>query len=117
MAAVLDQHSDDPEQTRLEALERMLAALCDKTRRLAHEARSRKRPPTRETELQLVALDERRDQALACLRAGSSEPRQLRIGRLEKLVEALDCSWSYFSTRLDDDAAVNSAGDWSALPQ
>ena len=110
MSAVLEQHADDPEQARLEALERMLAALCDETRRLAHEAHSPDRPLSRETELQLMALDERREQALACLRARGPEPRQFRIGRLERLVEALDCSWAYFRNRYDAPTPVPAAG-------
>lgn len=94
MAAGLEQHTDDPEQSRLEALERMLAALCDEATRLADDCRTQ--PLSRETELQLMALDERRNQAQACLRERDREPRQFRIGRLEKLVEALDCSRAYF---------------------
>ena len=115
MAAVLEQHTDDPEQSRLEALERMLAALCDEATRLADDCRTPTQPLSRETELQLMALDERRNQALECLRERNREPRQFRIGRIEKLVEALDCSWTYFSTRHDHGTMPHAADDWAVL--
>ena len=115
MAAVLEQHTDDPEQSRLEALERMLEALCDEATRLADEFRSPTHARSRETELQLMALDERRDRALECLRERDREPRPFRIGRLEKLVEALDCSWTYFGTRHDHGTLPRATGDGAAL--
>jgi hypothetical protein len=114
MAAVLEQHTNDPELAQLEALERMLAVLCDEVVRLADAFRSVDPPRTREAELQLIALDERRAQALECLREREREPRQFRIGRLERLIEALNCSWTYFSARLNN-ATVRAAREGAVL--
>ncbi len=115
MAAVLEQQSDDPEQQQLETLERTLAAMCIEASRLADTLRATDAALTRETTLQLMALDERRSQALACLTAPQHEPRQFRIGRLERLVEALDCSWSYFSTQHSSGAPASAAHDRAIL--
>jgi hypothetical protein len=100
MAAALDR--DDYETTarlELRALERMLAALCEFTEGLVRERRERREAPTRESDLQLAVFDERRSAAMIALNAAASEPTENRITRLERLVEALDCSRRYFGSR------------------
>ncbi|HEX7081662.1 MAG TPA: hypothetical protein VF329_11660 [Gammaproteobacteria bacterium] len=89
----------DPQATarlELHALERMIAALCRHTARLAREAGHRGELDSREADLQLQAFAERRAQALELLKAPSSEPCEIRIARLERLVEALDQSREFF---------------------
>lgn len=80
----------------LRALERMAATLCRHVEQLADEARARGRLETREAALQLEAFAERRAQAERLLRGDSGEPLRTRIARLEKTIEALDCSRTYF---------------------
>lgn len=97
MSAVLDrQDSDITAHLEARALEKMIAALCRDTERLANEASGRGELESREARLQLEAFAERRAEALERLQDAREEPAQMRIGRLEKLVEALDCSRSYF---------------------
>lgn len=89
----------DPEVTErleLRALERMVRALCEYIELRAREARSHGELDSREAELQLEAFAERRSKALETLRGGVSEPAETRIARLERAIEALDCSRSYF---------------------
>jgi hypothetical protein len=80
----------------LQALEKMIGALCQDTERLAREARSRGELGSREAEFQLEAFEERRTQAARVLNDAVREPHDIRVSRLEKIVEALDCSRSYF---------------------
>lgn len=97
MTARLDPR--DPDATRrmeLRALEKMIRALCRHTEQLSREAEARGRLESREAELQLEAFAERRADAAQLLEAGASEPHPIRIARLEKLVEALECSRAYF---------------------
>jgi hypothetical protein len=89
----------DPEATaelELHALERMIAVLCEDTERLTREAGTRGELASREASRQLQAFAERRTEALKLLKDPAREPSQLRIARLERLVNALDCSRSYF---------------------
>lgn len=99
MAAVIDRY--DRETTgrlELRALERMIGALCADTEMLAAEAHTKGRLGSREASRQLEAFAERREKARAALANESGEPFDLRLARLEKLVEALDCSRAYFRT-------------------
>lgn len=108
MAALLDRH-DSETTARLEAraLERMIGALCRHIERLTAEARSRGRLRCREADLQLEVYGERRTQALELLKAAAREPHETRISRLERVVEALDCSRTYFrATGLDASTAA-----------
>lgn len=91
----------------LHALERMVRVLCEHAELLSHELCAREEA-SRETELQLQALDERRAQALEALQVRTAETCEMRITRLEKLVEALDCSRAYF--RPQDNA--EEPGEW-----
>jgi hypothetical protein len=88
----------DPETVRLEirALERMVRALCRHTELLSRAARERGALDSREAQFQLQAFDERRNDAVRALEPGAREPDSMRIARLEKLVEALECSRAYF---------------------
>ena len=79
----------------LRALERMVSVLCEHAELLSHGIRSRE-DSSRETDLQLQAFEERRAQALDALQVRKGETEEARITRLEKLVEALDCSRTYF---------------------
>lgn len=89
----------DPDATRrmeLRALEKMVRALCRHTEQLSREADARGELDSREAELQLEAFAERRGEAAQVLEPGAREPHALRVSRLEKLVEALECSRAYF---------------------
>lgn len=93
----------DPEITarlELRALERMVSALCEHTELLSHDLRGRE-DTSREADLQLQAFEERRAQALEALRVRTGETCETRITRLQKMVEALDCSRAYFRPEAD----------------
>jgi hypothetical protein len=97
MAAVIDRY--DRETTgrlELRALEKMIGALCAHIETLADAARCRGRLGSREARLQLEAFLERREKARAALASATSESFDVRLARLEQLVEALDCSRSFF---------------------
>lgn len=101
MAAQLQLDPLDTEATarlELQALEKMIGALCEDTERLAREARSRGELGSREAEFQLQAFEERRTQAARVLTDCVPEPHDIRVSRLEKLIDALDCSRTYFRT-------------------
>jgi hypothetical protein len=106
MSAVIQQavnqqaDGDVTAELELNALERMIAVLCEATERLTREARTRGELTSREADLQLQAFAERRTEALALLKEPTHEPSQIRIARLERLVNALDCSRSYFRSWL-----------------
>ncbi len=95
MVTILGQQStENTARLELRALERMIGALCEHTERLARVTRTE--APSREADFQLQAFSERRTQALKLLAAQTGESYETRIARLEKLVEALDCSRDYF---------------------
>lgn len=83
------------ERLELHALERMIAVLCTQIEQWSQRWRA-PAPGSRETALQLEVFAERRDRALQALNAPATEPYEIRIARLEKLLEALDCSREYF---------------------
>ena len=91
----IQRNAETTARLELRALERMVSVLCEHAELLSHEVRSQE-ASSRETELQLEAFEERRAQALEALRIRAGEPYETRITRLEKLVEALDCSRAYF---------------------
>ncbi|HSG63995.1 MAG TPA: hypothetical protein VLD39_03310 [Gammaproteobacteria bacterium] len=98
MAAVFETPpGTPPQQDELAALELLLRALCEQIGHLIDAARSDDRLGTREAQLQLAAFEERRQRAISLLDTPSPEPCPVRIGNLEKIVEALDCSRAYFS--------------------
>lgn len=78
----------------IRALVKMVRALCRHTEQLVSAARSRGALDSREAELQLRAFAERRSEALKL--PAATEPPAMRIARLEKLVEMLECSRAYF---------------------
>ena len=88
--------AETTERLELRALERMIAALCDHIDRVTCEARSRGALCSREADFQLQVFEERREQARETIEASANEPYRTRVGRLEHLVEALDCSRDYF---------------------
>lgn len=98
METALDQHDTDTTQ-RLEqrALERMLTAMC---RQIDMACRKTAGADTasREAALQHAAYLERRQQALSTAQSAASEPHHIRVARLERLVNALQCSRAYFCT-------------------
>jgi len=107
-------HREDPEtvaRLELRALERMVSALCEHTEQLSHDVRTHSERESRETDFQLQAFEERRTQALRVLKVHTREPDETRIARLEKLVEALNCSRSYFRP---NEAGVE-ASQWAVL--
>ena len=91
-----NQHPETTAHLELIALEKMTGALCEYIERLTRNAPTRKRFESREADLQLRVFEERRTQALELLEVHSCEPRETRIARLQKAVEALDCSCDYF---------------------
>jgi len=80
----------------LRALEKMAAALCRHAELLWREAASVGEPIPREAMLHRQAFEERRREAMRLTKAPGNEPSALRIARLERLIEALEVSRSYF---------------------
>lgn len=99
MYTVLDR--DDHETTarlELRALERMIVVLCEDIERRVSESGLRSKLAAREGSLQLAVFAERRTAALQALEPVLAESLEIRISRLERLVQALDCSRAYFIT-------------------
>ncbi len=78
------------------ALERMAHVLCEHSRQLLAAARERGALRSREADLQVEVFAERCAQASELLQAADAPVRESRIARLEKLVNALECSRGYF---------------------
>lgn len=94
MMALPDRYDDDATaELERRALEKMVAALCEDIDRLVHAAGELE---SREARFQSEAFRERRAQAMALLEAARPEPDEVRISRLEKMVEALRSSREYF---------------------
>jgi uncharacterized membrane protein YccC len=89
-------YTETTAQLELRALEKMIGALCAYIERLAGDARAGGRLRSREAELQVEVFAERRQKALQQLKADTSEALETRIARLDRVVEALDCSRDYF---------------------
>ncbi len=78
------------------ALERMAHVLCEHSRQLLATARARGALGTREAGFQVEVFAERCAQAGELLQATASPVQESRIARLEKLINALECSRGYF---------------------
>jgi hypothetical protein len=111
MSAVVGQRSSEhSEQLELEALEKMVGALCEHVGGLVGDASRQEDFDSRESYFQAQAFNERRIQARQLLETECREPVWIRIERLEKLIEALECSRGYFAAAptpagpSDDDA-------------
>lgn len=115
MNAVSKQHADDPEERELRALERVLETLCADTTLLTDDLRTEAASPSRETQLQLLAFEERLAQAAICLAHASHEAHEFRAARLEGLIEALECSRRYFSSHKTGDRKPAAEATHAAL--
>ncbi len=93
------QACEETAKLELAALEQMIRARCRQLQQWTQQAIARGELASREAELQLQVLAERHAAALAQLEASPSEPDEIRISRLERLLAALDCSWTYFRTQ------------------
>jgi hypothetical protein len=78
------------------ALERMARALCEHSKQLLAAARTRGALGSREANLQVEVFAERCTQAGELLEVPDAPVQESRIARLEKLVNALECSRGYF---------------------
>src|SRR5690606_30462566 len=96
MSKVASRDPDTTAHLELRALEKMIRALCRHGELLVRGARARGALESREGEFQLRAFEERRSEAGRLLDDAGTEPRSMRIGRLERLAEALECSRDYF---------------------
>jgi hypothetical protein len=90
------EHSQTLDQPTLHDLEREASVLCERIERLTRDTRFCSDSASRESALQLQAAAERRTQALLVLESGSREPEEIRLCRLEQLINALECSLDYF---------------------
>lgn len=96
VAAVIKRSDTDTTQ-RLEqrALERMLTVMCtqiDQACRCIADTGT----ASREVALQHAAYLERRQQALSVTKGAMNEPHHVRVARLERMVNALQCSRAFF---------------------
>lgn len=99
MSALSDRFDDDHSaRLELEALEKMVSALCRDIDQLVSDAEARGALTTREADMQSQAYAERREQARVLLESKSTEPYEIRITRLEKMVDALATSREFFRT-------------------
>ena len=97
MAAVMEREDQRAMlDSEANALEKMIAARCEQIERFVSEILSRGDPWSREADLQFLAFEERRTMALRELDDPCEVPLDVRIGRLEQLRNALDCSWEFF---------------------
>lgn len=80
----------------MRALERMARALCEHSRQLLASAQDRGALRTREASFQVDVFAERCAQAGELLAAADAPVQESRIARLERLVNALECSRGYF---------------------
>ena len=96
VAAVSEHDTEVTDQDRLEALEHMLGVMCEYLTGLVEDMREVGAIASREARLQLEAFEERRNRALVALDETQHGPLPVTIGKLERLVEALECSWVYF---------------------
>ena len=84
------------------ALERLIGALCEDIGRMICDSRSSPQHESRERVLQLEVFAERSAQALQLLEPNACESQETRISRLEKLMEAIECSRAYFLSSKTD---------------
>lgn len=88
--------SNTATDSEIHALEKMLEARCKQIESMVRAAGLKGSDMSREQDLQIQAFTERRAQALRQLAAGLEEPDNARVARLERLLEALDCSRAFF---------------------
>ncbi len=95
--------SKNPDKTvtaklELKALERMISALLSQIEQWIERAREKQRQRCKEYSRQEEAFLDRRTQARILLgdNAISREPLEIRISRLERMIESLRCSQDYF---------------------
>jgi len=113
VAVTRHQDSEITEQAQLEALERMLGALCEYLTDLVDGKLVREDLESREARFQQEAFEERRNRALEFLKDQQGEPLQVRIGNLQRLVDALECSWVYFNGLAEAAGIFEDSSDWS----
>lgn len=94
-------YPETTEGLELRALEKKAAAICRHTTLLCREAEAAGALGTREAELQRLAFEERRSEAMRLMRNGPPEPYWTRIERLERVVDALEASRAFFKSRHD----------------
>ena len=104
---------DTADDSEIDALEKMLRARCRQIESMAESAGVEEPDRSREKDLQIQAFTERRAQAMQQLASGSEEPRNTRVARLERLLEALDCSREFFHSACDESAS--SGEEWGVL--
>ncbi len=101
MTATLDRYDADTTQhLEQRALERMLDAMCRQIDLACGKVASAD-AASREAALQHAAYLERRQQALSTAHSAANEPHDIRVARLERLVNALQCSRAYFCGNLE----------------
>ncbi len=115
MVAVTEQHQSELAQ--LETLETMLIEMCARLTEIVEATFEDDTVEARETRLQLEAFEERRSRALRSLGDERHGPLPIRIGRLKRLVEALECSWDYFSGVADSARIAEASSRWRMLPE
>lgn len=109
------QDSDSTPGLELRALKRMIGARCEQIERWAREALSRGELDSRESNFQLQVFTERRGQALDQIENDSGEPLETRAARLERLLEALECSRAYFCPVSGDSIDHKDDQGWAVL--
>ena len=112
LAATEEQQPELTELEQLESLQRMLVEMCERLTDIVEETLDDDGLASRETQLQLEAFEERRDRVLKTLDAEQYGPLPVKIGKLEKLVEALECSWVYFNGLIAPTHLSENASDW-----
>jgi hypothetical protein len=111
VAAVRQQDPETIEQARLEALEQMLGVMCEYLTGLVEEMSEGGALESREARLQLEAFEERRDRALEALNDPQYGPLSVKLGKLERLIEALECSWVYFKGQAESAGIFEESSD------
>lgn len=96
----------------LRALEKLIRARCEQIQAFADEASARGGLHSRESELQLDAFRERSEKARQALETVSSESQEIRIARLESLVQALECSGEFFRAAMGSNVPAET-GAWA----
>ncbi len=117
LAADRQQNPEITEQDRLETLERMLGEMCARLTELIDEALDSESLESREARFQLEAFEERRSRALTSLDAKPRGPLPVKIGKLERLMEALECSWDYFSGLAKSGGITEDSSRWRMLAE
>ena len=117
LAADRQQNPETTEQDRLETLERMLSEICERLTELVDEALDSESLESREARFQLEAFEERRKRALTSLDVRPRGALPVKIGKLERLMEALECSWDYFSGLAESAGITKDSSGWRMLAE